>query len=729
MNKRHSPDAASSNTDELLGKLWFRSGKRLPIIRQVEKGECGLACLAMLSGYHGKSMSLSDVRGLATASLMGTSLSSLIETASILQMTCRPVRLEIHEVSQLKLPCVLHWTMDHFVVLKKISSKRAVIHDPAVGARTVTLKEFSGSFTGVALEVDAATHFQRMDPPPPISLRKLAGPVDGLWKGLTNVLLMALALEAVSLLMPQFIQSVLDQVVSNADADLLVLLGVGFGLLLIFQVSVTAMRAWTINWINANLSLQWTANLFQHLLRLPQTYFLRRHTGDVVARFGAIGSVQQVITNQSIGGVLDGLMASLTAIMLLIYSPLVALFPIVAAGAYLGSRLTYFRVFQEANLSQIVVNARQQTALLESIRSTQTVRLANKVETQTAKFANLSADVVNTNVQVQRYSMLFAAFNGLIAGGQRIAVLWFGAKLTLEGHFTGGMLMATAAYADQFASRASSFIDFLLQFRLLRLQTERLADIALTMPEPGIVGAYLGPDPDSSVTLSGVAFRYSDADPLILKSCSLHVNAGEFVAIVGPSGGGKSTLSKVIAGLLDPSLGDVAFGGISLKQLGKRRMRDFVSCVMQDDVLLSGTIAENISFFSEDASFEAVEQAARMAGIHEDIMAMPMAYRTYVGDMGSSLSGGQRQRVLLARALYRKPRILILDEATSNLDVVREQEVLRAISGLNVTRILISHRPESVAAVDRVFLLDGGLIKELHRDGPQHRKEMSNVIA
>ncbi len=704
-------------------KLWFGRGRRLPMIRQVERSECALACLGMILAFYGRPVPLSDVRAIAEGSLRGTTLTSLIATASIFQLVCRPVRLDMDEIGKLKLPCILHWSMDHFVVLKSVGRRHVVVHDPGFGIRRLSVEQLSEYFTGVAVELDPSAQFQRIPTPPPISLRKLAGPVTGLWRSLSHVFLMALALEAVALLMPQFIQAVLDQVVSNADADLLMLLGCGFVLLLLFQVSVAAMRTWTIQWISSHLNIQWTSNLFHHLMRLPQSYFLRRHTGDVVSRFGAISAVQQVVTSQAVAGLLDGLMAICTVAMLLLYSPSLAMIPVVAAMVYTGSRLLYFRVFREANLSQIVVNAKQQTALMESIRSAQTIRLANQVDMQTAKFANLSADSVNTSVAVQRYTMMFSAFNALVSGAQRLAIIWIGALSVLGGHLSSGMLMAFLAYADQFGNRASSFVDFMLQFRMLRLQTDRLADIALHPTESGLAGAYQGTVPDGSVDLNSVVFKYSEHDPLILKGCSMHVASGEMVAIVGPSGGGKSTLAKVLGGLLDPSLGDVAFGGIPLVKLGKQRMRDMVACVMQDDVLLSGTIAENISFFDESAQHDDIEDAAKKAGIHADINRMPLAYRTPVGDTGSAISGGQKQRVLLARALYRKPKVLILDEATSHLDVRLEQEVIKSLSSLAMTRIVIAHRPESIRAADRVFLLDGGMITELHRDGAPNAME------
>lgn len=703
IENQDAPNLKEHPDDPVAAKLRFTGRRRLPMIRQVEASECGLACLAMVTGYHGHHVGLAPLRQRFSPSLKGTSLFQIIAWAQSLAFTARPLRLEPEQLRQLQLPCLLHWDLNHFVVLREVRRDTLVIHDPATGVRTFSMAQLGKHFSGVALELSMGPAFRRKAPAISVPLRTLAGSVQGLGRALGHVFGLALALEVIALLMPQFMQIVVDQVLAGGDSDLLMLIGVTFSLLLILQTLISALRSWTITWISTHFSLNWTTNVFQHLLKLPQAYFLSRHLGDVVSRFGAINVIQQTLTTQFVGAILDGLMVTLSIGMLLAYSP--TLTAIVGAGVafYIAVRLLYFRVFREANLNQIVVNARQQSSFMESVRGVQTLRLNNQSAAQSARYANLVVDSLNTSVGVQRLTLVFGSISGLISGAQRIAVLWIGTWFALNKHFSAGMLMAFVAYADQFASRSSALVDYLIQTRLLRLQGERLADIVLTHPEPYSEGIYAGSLPQPSVSLKGVGFRYSESDPWILKNCSFDIKNGESVALVGSSGVGKSTLVRVVLGLLDPQEGSITIGGVDLRHLGKARYREMIGSVMQDDVLLTGSVADNVSFFDEAATLESVEAACKLAGLHDDIVAMPMGYHTFVGDMGSSLSGGQQQRLYLARALYRNPKILILDEATSHLDVVRERSINENISNLGITRIIIAHRPETIAHADRIL--------------------------
>ena len=293
----------------------------------------------------------------------------------------------------------------------------------------------------------------------------------------------------------------------------------------------------------------------------------------------------------------------------------------------------------------------------------------------------------------------------------RVAMIWIAATLALDGKFSAGMLIAFIAYADQFTSRAAGLIDKWVDFSMLKLHAERVADIALNAPEQKTDVAWYGAPPEASIELHNVSFRYAEGEPWILKGCNLQVEAGESGAITGPRGCGKSTLAKIVLGLLQPTEGEVRFGSVDVRKLGLDTYRQWIGAVMQDDQLFAGSIADNIGFFDAEATPIRVEAAARLAAIHDDIAAMPMGYQSLVGDMGSSLSGGQKQRVILARALYRQPRLLMLDEATSHLDLEREQLVTEAVRRLKVTQIVITHRPETAVNVRRILVLNAGQVK------------------
>ena len=695
---------ASAMRDALSG-LRFRGGRRLPLILQTEAAECGLACLAMVASYYGYDIDLPGLRRKASMSLKGANLKRVMEIAGQLSLDTRPLRLELEDLLELKTPCILHWDLNHFVVLKSARAKGIVIHDPARGVRKVSLAETSSHFTGVALELWPSAIFKREKAREAVSLRSLAGEVHGLKRALTQILLLSLTLEAFALAAPFYMQWMIDQVFPSDDHQLLTMLGIGFLLLAVFQVGVSALRAWCVTWIGAMLNVQWIGNLFGHLLHLPLEFFEKRHIGDVLSRMGSVQTIRQTLTTQFVGVVLDGMMSVLALGMMLLYSLPLSLLVLGAFLLYGLLRWVFFRPLRRATEDHIVYAARQQSDLLESIRGIQALKLANQQAHRQGRYVNALVDTTNRRIVIQRLGIGFSAANGLIFGIERVALIWWAAALVLKGEFSAGMLVAFIAYADQFTSRASALIDTWNQFQMLGLHAERAADIVLTSREEHLEGVHTGTVEETRLEVRNLSFRYADGDPWVIENFNLTIEPGESLAIAAPSGAGKTTLAKLILGLLTPSQGEIRICGVDIRKLGLASYRNLVGAVMQDDHLFAGSLADNISLFDPDAIPPRVEAAAQLAGIHAEIAAVPMGYQTLVGDMGSSLSGGQKQRVLLARALYRKPKFLLLDEATSNLDVPREREINALVKQLKITRLVLAHRPETLASTDRVIVL------------------------
>ncbi len=622
----------------------------------------------------------------------------------------------MEHLPQLSLPCVLHWDLDHFVVLRQVGPKGITIHDPARGIRKLTLAEASKSFTGIALELAPAADFKTAEQKQSISLRGLSGNVRGLGSALIRIFLLAIALEVFGIVSPFYLQWVIDQVLVSADRSLLTLLGIGFLLVTLFSSVITSIRAWVVLYISTLLSVQWAANVFSHLMRLPLDWFEKRHVGDVVSRYGAVNNIQQAITTNLVAAVLDGIMAFATLVVIAIYSVELTLIVVGIFLLYAIVRWVAFQPFKRATEDRIVFAAKQQTQLLESIRGVQTLKLFNLQDERTARYSNALVETANREVVVQRLTIIFGLLQHILAGTEKVVLVWLAALMVIHGTFTVGMLIAFSMYATQFTSRADGLIIAWIDLKMLRLYGERLADIVLTPPEKHLESFYEGPVPESTIELRDVSFRYADGEPWILRHCSLTVEAGQALAIIGPSGAGKTTLAKLVLGLLEPTEGEVLFGGLDIKKLGLKAYRSMVAAVMQDDQLFAGSIADNISLFAPDATNGTIEEAGRAAGIHDEIAAMPMGYRSLVGDMGSTLSGGQKQRVVLARALYRNPQFIVLDEATSHLDIARERQVADAIAHLAITRIIIAHRPETIARADAICLLIDGQARLVDRE-------------
>ncbi|MFN7508846.1 MAG: peptidase domain-containing ABC transporter [Betaproteobacteria bacterium] len=674
-------------------------------VLQSQSSECALACVAMIASAHGLYADLAELRRRFPVSLKGATLAQLIRHAEALGFAARPLRLELEELGELALPCILHWDLTHFVVLKRVQRDRVVILDPAVGERVLPRAVVSKHFTGVALELTPTAEFKPVDVRRRVRFRELTGRVRGLPVALTQLFVLALALEVFALAAPLFNQFVIDEVVVSGDRELLDVLLIGFALLLITQTAISLLRHWLMMRLALDVNYQWSASLFAHLLRLPAAFFEKRHLGDIVSRFGSLAAMQNTLTTAVIGAVLDGIMAVLALAILFLYSPTLTLVALLAVAAYALVRLAFYRPFRNATEERLVLAAKEQSHFLETLRAMLPLKLSGRESERRARWQHLLADVFNRDVRTEKLGIVFSISQTAITGAATLAIFYLGARLVMDNELTVGMLIAFASYQATFTGRMQALIGYAFQWRMLGLHAERLADIALEPPEerPPLETdvSRLAP----RIELRAISFRYADGEPWVLRNLSLSFEPGESVAIIGPSGCGKSTLMKIVLGVLAPTEGEVFIDGIPIRRLGLAQYRRLIGAVLQDDHLLAGSIAENIAFFDPQPEDRRIEAAARVAAVHEEIHRMPMGYQTLVGDLGTSLSGGQKQRVLLARALYKRPKILVLDEATSHLDVFNERRVNQAIAGLKLTRIVVAHRPETIASAGRVVSL------------------------
>jgi ATP-binding cassette subfamily B protein RaxB len=695
----------------LLDELNLGLGVRLRLILQTEAAECGLACLAMIANFHGNPSDMAELRRRFGLSLKGATLKDLVGIADQIGLMSRPLRLETMELRQLQTPCILHWDLNHFVVLKNAGLDTVVIHDPGVGIRKLSQAEVQKHFTGVALELTPMANFEKGQSAPPIRLNMLIGRIVGLKQSLAMLALMALAIEVFAVISPFFMQWTVDEAVVTADQDLLLTLALGFFLLLLIRVAVTTMRGWMLIAISSSLKVMGRGNLFSHLINLPATYFETRHLGDIMSRFGSQETILQAITTDMVEIVLDGLMSVITLVVMLIYAPALAMLVLGGAFLYALLRCALYWPLRQASMEAIVWSAKRDSHFLETMRGMRTIKLFNAQGSRRAHWLNLLVQTINRQITAQKLGLAFRSSNALLIGGITILVVWLGTKRVLDNTFSVGMLLAFISYKDQFLSRVTALTDKALDLRLLRLHAERLADIALTEPESSVTSQEVIDEREpASIEVRDLRFQYGTNDPWILDGLTFCIEKGESVAIVGASGCGKTTLLKILASLREPTSGEVLINGRPLTRAGIENYRSMIGVVLQDDQLFAGSIGDNISFFAESPSQKRVKECAQQASIHDDIAAMPMGYHTLIGDMGTVLSGGQKQRVLIARALYNEPAILLLDEATSHLDMGREKAVNAAIRANNMTRLIVAHRRETILSADRVIVLDKGKI-------------------
>jgi len=690
------------------GELNFGRRKRLPIIQGAEAAECGLACMAMISRFHGHDIDLNGLRQRFSLSMSGATLRSIMGLADSLGFAPRALKVDLEALNKVRLPAILHWDLNHFVVLKSVRRGKAVIHDPASGARTLTLAELSNHFTGVALEVAPADSFKPISARAPIQLTSLWSKMVGFWPAFFQILGLSIALQVAAFAMPFQMQLVVDEGILRADRDLLTILALGFGALVLIQAAIEALRAWALQVFGQLLSFQMIGNLVRHLMRLRSDWFEKRHVGDILSRISSATAIQDVLTRGVIAALIDGLMAVVAVVILLLYSPTLAAVVVAAVTLNLAIAFAVFPALKARTEEQILTSAREQSHMMETVRAATTIKIMGREAERESTWRNLYAGVINASVSVGKFQISLAFTQGVVTGLQTVLVIYLGARIIVDGGgFSVGMLFAFLSFRQTFTDRATALINQAIQFKFLRLHLDRLADI-VTAETDATHDVPAALDVQGRLHLKDVAFRYGEADRLILEGLNLTVESGEFLAITGASGGGKTTLLKLMLGLREPTGGRIDLDGHPATGALWRAWRAQVGVVSQDDRLLSGTIADNIAFFDPDLDMQRVQQAAWAAQVHEDILRMPMQYLSLVGDMGSTLSGGQRQRVLLARALYRQPRILILDEGTANLDVETEEVIGDLIAALPITRIVVAHRPALLKRADRVLTVQEG---------------------
>jgi ATP-binding cassette subfamily B protein RaxB len=684
--------------------LHFGLRARLPVILQTEAAECGLACLAMIASYHGHRIDLNTLRRRHPVSMKGVTLRGLMSMAESLHLSCRALRFELEDLRKLRLPAIVHWDMSHFVVLKWATNKGIAVHDPALGEKRYSIVEASRHLSGVALELEPAENFRPKDERTHLPFSTFWSQARGAGHAWLQIFILSIVLELLVIAAPLYMQIAIDEVIVKGDFDLLLVLAIGFAMLTAISVASTAVRAFIVVIVQNTLHFQIGARLFHHLVRLPLAFFEKRHIGDVLSRFTSIEPIRKILGEGLITSIVDGLMALATLIMIFIYSAKLALVVIAAVICYTTLRLVFYRWFRELTENMIQAEARESSNFIETIRAIQTLKLFCRENEREGQWLNRYADFVNSNVRLGRARMYFKAMNDGIFGLENIITIYLAARLALDNVLTVGMIFAFMSYKRQFIDKMVLLVEMILEFRILGLHLERLADIAMSPLERGHDMPNSYPRQiRGGLELRNVSFRYAETEPFVLENINMTVEPGQFITIMGPSGGGKTTLIKVMLGLLEPTSGEILVDGISLSTIGPRAYREHVAAVMQDDQLLSGSIADNITFFDPAFDENRMVECAVIAGIHDEIMAMPMTYNSLIGDMGSSLSGGQKQRILLARALYRKPQILFLDEGTAHLDVEKERYINECLRQLNMTRISVAHRPEITGGADSIL--------------------------
>ncbi|VUT02117.1 peptidase domain-containing ABC transporter [Klebsiella huaxiensis] len=688
----------------IISKLNFSLRKKTPVIIQSEASECGIACLSMVCGYYGLEIDLFNFRQRFGSSSQGVTLLELSKVAEQANLKNRALTLDLDEIKQLKLPCILHWGMNHYVVLVAVKRSSFIVHDPALGKRVIGIQEMSNNFTGVAMELWPDNNFRQEKVKSRLRLMDLMKNVVGLKSALTKIFALSVVIEAINLLMPIGTQLVTDHVIIAHDHSLLSVICIGLVVFTLFRTFISMLRAWTSLTLNTLTDIQWKTTLFDHLFSLPLTFFEKRHLGDIQSRFSSLDVIRSTFTNSIVTSIIDIIMTVGLLIMMSLYGGWLVWVVIGFTLCYAVMRFGTYRFYRRIAEERVIKNARSGSHFMESLYGISTIKALNLKERRSKNWLNINVEACNAGIKQTRFDMMFGGINTFISSMDQVVILWLGAVMVIENNMTLGMFMAFNAYRGQFSQRASSLIDLVMQLRMLSLHNERLSEIVFSEPEDEQPSRRIFEiNKGVSLAVKDLSYQYDPFSRPIFSELNLTINPGESVALVGPSGIGKTTLLKVMCGLLVPSNGQILADDLDVSKIGLNNYRLSTACVLQDDRLFSGSIADNICSFEDNPDQERIIACAQYCNIHEEIMRMSMGYESIVGELGLGISGGQKQRILIARALYRQPSILFMDEATSHLDLANESFINQSISNLKITRIIVAHRPSTIASADRVI--------------------------
>lgn len=686
---------------------WYLPRRKLPLVLQSETSECGLACVAMVAGYFGNRVDLGGLRQRFAVSGSGAAVNHLMQVARSMALTPRALKLEPAELDALQLPAVLHWDMDHFVVLSAVGRRHVIIHDPATGRRKYRREEVSRHFTGIALELMPSRAFEPRDERRRHRLLDLFAITPRFVSSMAQIFALSMLLQLLALLTPFYVQLTIDQGLARRDNDLVLVVALAFLMIVLAKTVLTWLRGMVLLHFSNHLGFQMVNNVFHHLIRLPVGYFERRHMGDIVSRFGSLQAIRQLVSQELISAVVDGLFSVVTLVLLYLYSPLLATLVLSFVMVYLLVRGATLPAEQQRRQEQIAAEASQQSVFMENVRAITVTRLYGMESHRIGLWQSNYAELIDRGVQLGRLQLNVSTIQTLVFGLDHVATIYFGTRFVYAGELSIGQLMAFIFLKQHFITSVTEMIPRLVELRLLRLQLERVSDITLERPVlQSLDEPLLLPPMQGALRAECLSCRYPGSDEAVFRDLEVRAGPDECVALTGPSGCGKSTLLKALAGLVEPESGVVRIDGRPLDDVGVRRYRKRVAAVLHDDTLLAGSLRDNIVLDGTPEPDDSdVWRCLERTGMAKELGQLVMGLDTRVGDMGAALSAGQMQRILLARALYRDPLILLLDEAFANLGSEQAIDILHSLRESVSTIVLVTHNPALVAVCDREIVL------------------------
>jgi ATP-binding cassette, subfamily B, bacterial CvaB/MchF/RaxB len=669
----------------------------MPLILQSNRGECALACVAMIANYHGLGKTMGQLRRAHPYFGRGASLRDLVECAKQLNLTPRPLKAGIEMLHQISLPGILHFDFDHFVVLFENKKGAVVIADPASGMKELSIEELGQRYTGVAVELRPSPLFKNQGDDSTAEKAQFLS-VAAHWKPIARYVGLNATVLGLSLLAPLSIQVLVDKVIPNQDHYLLSILVIAF--LLVNLLLVIGRRTSTLFNMKQGLSLKYfqTAHYLETLLRNPLSYFADKPLGNFVAQYNSIHFLVNHIVHDVGSAITDMLFIAVLILILLLINPSIAIIIVVTSTAVVGLRWLIVKNARMLQNQVIVAESQDEAYFVETLRGMYSIK-ANRLE-QVRQLGGVDK-IVNT-VKASHasavFQMRYETAVSIVKACESAVLVFLLVNSVLSGSLTIGAMYTFYMYAKFLEDRLSNYVSTISNILNIKVHQQRLSE-PFEVEQPSedknpTIAPHL--KLQGNICVENITYRLN-TNLRLFDGLTIEILKGQFMLVAGASGAGKSTLLKIILGIMQPDTGRITIDGSVLASIPDSMLKNNIGVVLQEDTLFSGSIAENVAMFDEFIDLERVQECCRLCMVDEDIRSMPMNYLTPIGDMGAGISSGQRQRLLLARALYKRPSILILDEATANLDMKTEQLVLASLKSLKKTIVFASHS-QTVAA-------------------------------
>jgi ABC-type bacteriocin/lantibiotic exporter with double-glycine peptidase domain len=707
--RHHSGSAAWKASFQRARRTWARikSTPKTPIILGSSALDCGAACLAMILGRYGKRVSVQELRNKMEIQRDGVTAATLMEVAAMFGLIGKGVSADLQSLEDLALPAILHWDFNHFVVLARWRNGRGDIIDPSFGRRPTSNKDLDRHFTGVVLIFELAADFKPSGLSPR-RWRRLLSPILNAKRAIAKAFGLSLVLKLLGLALPILTAVLVDAVVGKEGWNILKMVFAMLPVLILVQMMADLARGYLLADLRICLDEEMMVRFLRHVLYLPYSFFHSRSTSDLLIRLASNATIRETFSHQLFSMILDCLLLLAYLALMFIYQPTLTGLVLIIAATQIGFTVWHSASIRDSAHEEIQAHAKSQRYLLEILRGIDVVKTAAAEERVFHHWNDLFISQLSSSRNRDRRTSLLNTLLSSIGSAAPLILLSVGTALVMRGELSLGRMLAFNALAIAFLSPLWSFMKDIQMLQLINTHLDRIDDVlALPTEQPSGIDR-VQPNPAGRLVVDRLSFRYSKTGIEVLKNISFEVEPGSMLAIVGATGSGKSTLARLLLGLYQPSSGRVLYDGRQLIELDLPKYRAGFGAVLQGSVLFNASITDNIAFGQPNMRFGDVEKAARLAEIAEDILAMPMGFDTPLAELGRNLSGGQRQRLCIARALAHEPSIVILDEATSELDLETENRIHRNLSKLSCTRIIITHRLNAIQDADLIIVMNDG---------------------